>query len=508
MTNRTYSNPIRPGFHPDPSIVRVNDDYYMVNSTFQFFPAIIISHSRDLVNWEIIGHAINDSSYIKLTDLPDSYGIWAPDISYHNGAFYIFATLRLHGSGRQNIMMTSKRPEGPYSKPVVINEEGLDPSLFVDNDGTAYMVFGGGGARLQRLNEDLTAAVGDPLLLWPGTGKASPEGPHLLKKDGYYYIILAEGGTEYGHCVSVARSKSLTGPYEACPGNPVLTQSDPTAAIQRAGHGKPVQTQHGDWWIVYLAGRPIGGSYCVLGRETCLDPVQWTEDGWFRVNDGKGPSMVQQAPELEETLFPSIDTDDFNGERLPLHWQFARNPDDSLWSLTERPGHLRLWTGDADIDSIDSRNVIVRRERHHRYMASLKMEFQPERNGEQAGLVCYYDTRCFVKLCLLYDDGLKIRLVERRASISRCLQEKVVPVGSGKELYFKVLVNRENRSFYYSRDNRVWEYVGTIEDAQFLSDEGTQEKKAFTGTMVGIYATSSGTGSRAAADFDWFHYEC
>ncbi|WP_028552609.1 glycoside hydrolase family 43 protein [Paenibacillus sp. UNC451MF] len=505
MTARTYMNPILPGFHPDPSIVRVGEDYYMVNSTFQYFPAIVISHSRDLVNWEYIGHAITKSEDIPLSDLPDSYGIWAPDISYHAGTFTIMATLRLHGAGRHNILMTSDKPEGPYSKPIIINEEGLDPSLFIDDDGSRYMVYGGGGAKLLKLNKEMTAAVGEPVFLWPGTGKASPEGPHILKKDGYYYIILAEGGTEYGHCVTVARSVNLTGPYESCPYNPVHTQSDPTAPIQRAGHGKLVQTQHGEWWIVHLAGRPVNGNYSVLGRETCLEPVQWMENGWFLVNEGKGPSNVQTAPALEEHPFPFAGFDDFNEDRMPLHWQFARNPDPSGWSLSDRPGHLRLWTSASDIDSIEATNVLVRREQHHVYEASLKMEFHPEVNGEQAGLVCYYDTRCFVKLCTMYDEGLKIKLIERRASTTQVLKE--MDLTDGQNLYLKVGVQRETRSFYYSRDGRTWELLGTIPDATFLSDEGTMEKKAFTGTMVGFYTSSGGSGRRITADVDWFRYE-
>ncbi|WP_249863008.1 glycoside hydrolase family 43 protein [Paenibacillus konkukensis] len=506
MNSRTYTNPIRPGFHPDPSIVRVGEDYYMVNSTFQFFPAIVISHSRDLVHWEYIGHAITESDYIQLSDLPDSYGIWAPDIAYHEGTFYIMATLRLHGSGRRNILMHSDRPEGPYSKPVTINEEGLDPSLFIDDDGSRYMVFGGGGAKLLKLKDDMSGAEGETVFLWPGTGKASPEGPHILKKDGYYYIILAEGGTEYGHCVTTARSRYLTGPYESCPDNPVHTQTDPAAAIQRAGHGKLVQTQHGEWWMVHLAGRPVAGNYCTLGRETCLEPVRWTADGWFEVNEGRGPSVTQRAPQLEETVYSYPALDDFDETALPLHWQFARNPDEAKWSLTERPGCVRLWTGEADIDTIEARNVLVRREQHHRYSASMKLEFRPERDGEEAGLVCYYDTRCFVKLCVAQDSGLKLKLIERRASVTRELQSAAIGQTEAKAIYLQVRVDRDVRSFYYSGDNENWVLAGRIGDAVFLSDEGTMEKKAFTGTMVGFYAVSGGSGRSIPADIDWFHY--
>ncbi|MFD2662893.1 glycoside hydrolase family 43 protein [Paenibacillus thailandensis] len=311
MTARTYANPVLSGFHPDPSVVRVGDNYYMVNSTFQYFPAIVISHSKDLVHWRYIGHAIQSSDFLDLTGLPDSYGIWAPDISYHDGTFYICATLRLNGSGRANLMMRSERPEGPYSKPVVINEEGIDPSHFVDDDGSHYMLYGSKGTKIVKLNEDCTAAAGEPVQLWEGTGRAAPEGPHILKRDGYYYIVMAEGGTEYGHCVTAARSPNLFGSYEPCPFNPVHTQSDPKATIQRAGHGKLVETQSGEWWMVYLAGRPLEGGFCTLGRETYLDPVRWREDGWFEVNEGRGPSVIQQAPLLPEFPYAEPQADHF-----------------------------------------------------------------------------------------------------------------------------------------------------------------------------------------------------
>ncbi|MCA0755875.1 glycoside hydrolase family 43 protein [Paenibacillus sp. N4] len=503
--SRTYNNPILPGFHPDPSIVRVGEDYYMVNSTFQYFPAIVISHSRDLVHWEYIGHAIARSEHIRLEHLPDSFGIWAPDISFHEGVFYIFATLRLEGAGRANIMMKSERPEGPYSAPVVINDIGLDPSHFIDDDGTRYMAYGSKGVTIVKLNEESSEAVEEPVHLWEGTGRVAPEGPHILKKDEYYYVILAEGGTEYGHCVTAARSTSLFGPYEPCPFNPVHTQTDPQAPIQRAGHGKLVQTGQGDWWIVHLGGRPLGGGYCTLGRETFLEPVQWTEEGWFTVNQGRGPALIQEAPPLEQVVYREPALDEFAEGSLPLHWQFVRNPDEGNVSFTERDSHVRIWTGAGDLDTIQAKNVIVRREQHHSYTASMKLEFKPERDGEQAGLVCYYDSRCFIKLCSTYDNGLKLKLIENRAR--QLTNLGAIEVTGDGPIYLKAAVNGMERTFYYSYDNTGWIEAGRIPDALFLSDEGTQEKKAFTGTMVGFYAGHGGSGRRIAADIDWFLYE-
>lgn len=513
----TYTNPVLPGFFPDPSVIRVGEDYYLVNSTFQYFPAIIISHSCDLVNWEIIGHAVTDPYALDLAHLDDSRGIWAPDISYHDGWFYIVASYRLNGIAQQHILMTSERPEGPYSQPAVVYEGGIDPSLFVDDDGSRYLLFNP-GATLIRLNDECTRAIGKPVQIWEGTGRSSPEGPHLLKKDGYYYVILAEGGTGYGHCVTAARSTQLLGPYEACPHNPILTQTNPEARIQRAGHGKLVETQHGEWWIMYLCGRPLPGRYCTLGRETALDPVTWTADGWPVVNAGQGPSDVQRRPDLPEIRSEQCWFDDFDTPTLGRHWQFVRNPNDAFYSLTERPGYIRLWTLQYDLTTIHAKNTLVRREQHHCYTASTKLEFSPKTNGLQAGLVCYYDTLHHIRLSLVYDNGLKIRLWQTKAGEISVVGE--TPCASSPILYFKVTVNREKRDFWWSTDSQDWRLAGTVPDARFLSDEAGGEyaatqtdvprmcrHKAFTGTMVGIYANNSESGVICPADFDWFEYK-
>lgn len=228
---------------------------------------------------------------------------------------------------------------------------------------------------------------------------------------------------------------------------------------------------------------------------------------------------MQRALELSESIYREPVRDDYDGAALPLHWSFARNPYSGNWSLEERPGYLRIWTAEADLDSIEAQNVLVRRERHHRYTAALKLEFVPELDGEQAGLICYYDTRCFIKLALTFEDGsgsggsgsggsgsggLKIKLTENRARTVTTLNTVEAPLSG--PLYLKVEVDRERRSFSYSSDNKEWRLVGVVEDATFLSDEGTREKKAFTGTMVGLYANNGGSGRRIAADFDWFEY--
>lgn len=507
----TYRNPVHRGFFPDPSVVRVGDDYYMVNSTFQYWPAVVVSHSRDLVHWQVIGHAVTRNEDLDLSDLADSHGIWAPDLSYRDGVFSIYATLRLNNPPegavaplRRQFLVTASNPAGPWSRPVFLDVDNIDPSLFRDDDGTLYMVIAP-GVTLVKLSADGTKVAAGPIQVWPGTGRPCPEGPHLLRKDGWYYAVLAEGGTGHGHAITVARSRNLMGPYEACPHNPVLTQTDAEAPIQRSGHGKLVQTPGGDWWVLYLCGRYNGGRYTTLGRETALDPVTWTEDGWFTVNGGRGPSSVQTAPALAPCPVPGQVRDHFDRPRLSLSWQFVRNDRPELWSLTERPGYLRLWTDDGGLETIQAVNTLVRRETEHHYQASLGLEFRPVRDGQQAGLVCYYGIRNWISLVLRRDEGqLWFRVTENRNSVVSVLGEAAAAPGP---VELRVTVGGQTRTFSARNVGDPWLAVGTARDCSFLSDEGVLEGKHHTGTLVGLFANNGGCGARTAADFDWFDYE-
>ncbi|NLM00639.1 MAG: glycoside hydrolase family 43 protein [Treponema sp.] len=510
--SKIYKNPVQRGFFPDPSVVRLGEDYYMVNSSFQYFPAIPISHSKDMVHWRIIGHAITNNDYLDLSDIRNSHGIWAPDISYHNGKFYIFATLRLNGDGkrdnsilRRQLMVHSDKPEGPYSKPVFLEIDDIDPSHFIDDDGKHYMIIAP-GARAVPLSDDCTKVLGEPVTLWAGTGERCPEGPHILKKDGWYYAIVAEGGTGYGHGINVARSRNLFGKYENSPYNPVMRQLNPKEEIQRAGHGKLVQTQNGQWWMFYLCARKNGGNYTTVGRESALDPVRWTEDGWFVINEGKGPSKEQIAPNLKTVIYEKKYFDNFDEEKLSLEWQFVRNPANGAWSLNERHGFLRFWTLDGTLDEIRAKNILLRREEEFDYEASTVLEFYPSLDGEQAGMTCYYSTVTYLRFSLCYENGRKLMVV-----INRNNGEEVVAIEENileKPIYLKIIVNKQKRSCYYSYDNEKWKLVGIVENCYFLSDEGVpDDPKRHTGTLVGIYANNGGCGSRIHADFDWFFYK-
>ena len=509
-----YHNPVQRGFFPDPSVIRVGEDFYMVNSSFEYFPAIPISHSRDMVHWQVIGHAITDPDYLDLSETKNSHGIWAPDIEYVNGKYVIVATLRLNGDGkrdnnvlRRQLLMTADRPEGPYSKPICLEVDDIDPSIFADDDGKVYMIIAK-GARAYELSPDLTRVVSGPKTVWEGTGERCPEGPHVFKKDGWYYCMLAEGGTGYGHGINVARSRSLFGEYEPCPYNPVMRQTDPEAPLQRCGHGKLIEDGRGNWWCYYLCGRPNEGRYTTIGRESALDPVRFTEDGWFLINEGKGPSLSQEKPELLQQPFVKNDRDDFDKESLDVNWEFLRRPDRGSFSLSERPGFFRIWTRDGMLNEFRSKNTLLRRETELSYEAKTRLCFAPDKNGEQAGLTCFYSTVTYIRFGLVYEEGIRVNLVINRNHGEELIAD--IPLEGydpEKGIVLRVKVEHLKRSFYYSLDGSDFILAGVVDNCIFLCDEGVpDDPKRHTGTLVGIYANNGGCGSRKPADFDWFEY--
>ncbi len=502
-----YHNPVKRGFFPDPSVIRVGEDYYMVNSSFQYFPAIPISHSRDLVHWETIGHAITNSEYLDLSEIMDSRGIWAPDISYHNGKFYIFATLRYNYTTpeehpmRAQLMMTAERPEGPYSKPVILPVDNIDPSHFVDDDGKHYMIIAP-GITVVPLSDDCTKVIGEPKQVWAGTGERCPEGPHILKKDGWYYAILAEGGTGYGHGINIGRSRSLYGEYESCPYNPVLRQKDPEALIQRSGHGKLVQTQNGDWYCTYLCGRRNGGNYTTIGRETALDPVTWTKDGWFIVNDGS-PSTEQAFPELPLTEYSENNFEELS-KPLSLNWEWVRNPDYSMFSHTDKG--LLMKTAKGRLSDISTVNTLVRRETEFNYTAAVKMAFSPKSENSKAGMVCYYSTVSYLSFSKRKKNGktiLSVDINRNRGEENIC--EKEV---EDRDIYLMIKVEGLTRKCYYSYDNNDFSEVCVLENCIYLCDEGVpDDPKRHTGTLVGLFANRGNSEEIDEALFEWFDYK-
>lgn len=491
-----YHNPIRTGMFPDPSIVRVGEDYYMVNSTFIFFPCIPISHSRDLVHWEIIGHAITNPEWARLDELEGGRGYWAPDISFNNGRYYITATYRLNDTGtiyRKQIVVSSDRPEGPYSKPAIIDEDGIDPSIFHEG-GRHYMLLNR-GARIFELNSDCTKQISEASLLFYGDQKRAPEGPHLLKKDGYYYLFLAEGGTGPGHRITVARSKTLMGNYEPCPYNPIMRQTDEKAGIQRCGHGKPVCTQNGEWYMVYLCGRRIGDGYSILGRETALDPITWTADGWPVVNGLKGPSVLQKRPNLPVS---NSSAQDRAGEMpltaegtfmngLPGEFMTPRPPEKD--AIRFENNELILKGSACPLASVQARNILVRRQSDFCFRAEAELTVPRLAEGQEAGITCYYDENTWV-CCYLSKEGEGYSVqVKEHIGKEDIVHPKEILSGKleGEQFVLGVETEYLHRRFYCGKVEEEKKTLTELSNVYYLCDEGISMGKRFTGAMTGMY---------------------
>lgn len=471
-----YRNPIRHGMFPDPSIVRVGEDYYMVNSTFVFFPCIPVSHSRDLVHWEVIGHAITNPEWANLEGLEGGRGYWAPDISYCNGRFYICATLRLNDVGsvrRRQMVVTSDRPEGPYSEPVFFEEDGIDPSLFHDDDGRHYMLLNR-GARIFEIDETATKRLSETSLLYYGSQKRAPEGPHLLKKDGWYYLFLAEGGTGMGHRTTVARSRSLMGPYTPSPYGPVIRQWDERALIQRCGHAKPVTTPDGRWYFVYLCGRALDGKWTMMGRETALDPFTWTMDGWPLLNDGKGVSTLNRMP---------LPAQPFDRERTD--WVTPRPPQPG--TIMHSAEGVVIAGGEYPLSDVRCRSLTLRRQTAFECTFSAALTVPQAEQGE-AGLTAYYDEYSFYTVGLVHAaDGWRIRVAEQTGREYHVRVEKPVSVQPGQRITLSTQANGLVRNVSWALDKAHTEGL-ILRNVTYLSDEGITISKRFTGAMLGVYA--------------------
>ena len=536
--DNSYKNPILTGMHPDPSIVCVGEDFYMVNSSFVFFPCIPISHSKDLIHWEVIGHAITNPKWAGLGHLEGGRGYWAPDISYYDGKFYITATYRQNDTVedvdsyawnatpyRRQMVVSSERPEGPYSEPAFIEEDGIDPSIFTDDDGRRYMLLNR-GARIFEISPDGKKQLSEAKLLYYGHNKRAPEGSHLLKKDGWYYLFQAEGGTGMGHRISVARSKELFGTYEPCPFNPIMRQEDAKQTIQRCGHGKPVCTPNGEWYMVYLCGRQVEGKWSLLGRETALDKITWTLDGWPMVNNLQGPSVLAKRPKLPKFKMPQT-TGNFRaayGEEelgakntalpgLGHQWVTVREPEEDFAEVRE--DGVYLLGSRTDLCEVSARNLLLQRQTSFDFTAETKLSFAPLSDGQDAGMTCYYDENTYLKFGVFKESGKVYLKVQEHVdndtwdSFSVEIDcntreaEDVTDNSSAKVIILrcetKGLVRKFSyrlctdtcRGAYETAENSLQagecSLLGALSNVYYLCDEGIKRGKRFTGAMVGIY---------------------
>jgi alpha-N-arabinofuranosidase len=520
----TFSNPVISGFAPDPSICRSGDDFYLVNSTFEYFPGIPVYHSRDLVNWTLIGHAIHDPAQANLSAVKSSDGIHASTIRCHGGRFYVITTNNIDGS-LVNFILTADDPAGPWSAPHVLEDApGIDPSLFFDDDGRTWYVGnhvppdpefdGQAEIWLQELDPDRMALVGDKHYLWRGCcGGVWAEGPHIYKRDGYYYLLISEGGTSYDHALSVAISKDITGPYRNNPRNPVLShrQLSYDHPITGVGHADLVELQDGRWYAVALGWRLIDGVHGTLGRETFLLPVTWEserrpwkEEQWsapvFSPLSGRVELHYPLPFSASPQAAPAGFRDDFSGDRLALEWNFRRSPEQDFFSLSARPGALRLEVQPGTMAERVSYSFVGVRQRHFEFEAVTRVEFKPAGANEQAGLVAIQNDRSAFLLTLAGGGRLALqqRLHERLDTLAE------MPF-DGDAVFLRIRGDYLAYRFSWSRDGEVWTDLGGPVDGTALSP-AVLGGFNYTGVYLGLYASSNGERSDSHADFDFFHY--
>jgi len=507
-----YRNPVIPGFHPDPSICRVDDDYYLVTSTFEYFPGVPVFHSRDLVNYERIGHCLTRRSQLPLDGCACSGGIYAPTIRHHSGRFFMITT---NTTGGGNFIVTADDPAGEWSEPVWIDIPGIDPSLLFDDDGKVYYSGTGHGDGIWQSQIDVATGrlLTERRLVWPGTGGSYPEAPHLYHIGKVYYLMIAEGGTEYGHMETIARADNPWGPFEPCPHNPILSHRDRAYhEIQATGHADLVQAADGNWWLVFLGIRcPVKRKHH-LGRETFLAPVTWT-DGWPVV--GPSPAIGLRPAggnagtvELEmdgplptpSPVEPVPAHDDFDAAALRGEWNFIRNPNERDYSLTERPGWLRLRGSAVRLEDLASPAFVGRRQQHFDCRAACLLDFTPSADNEEAGLVVLGNGTHHYEIAVTQRADRRVVIVRRR--IGDLAAEVACETIADGPVTLAVDADAKAYTFSFSQKDIAEKTLATGA-TRYLS---TEVCGGFTGTYLGIYATGHGKPCSTPADFDGFAY--
>ena len=533
------NNPILCGFHPDPSICTTGDDFYLATSTFEYFPGVRIFHSKDLKNWEFVCSPLNSVDKLNMLGNDDSGGIWAPALSYYEGTFYLLYTdikvVNAPWKNARNFLITAQDIKGPWSSPIVMDNGGFDPFLYHEGNDKyfVYRVFGPGHHSdphnriyIEKYDHNLKRIVGDRLCIYKGTKFKYTEGPQIFKKNSFYYLITAEGGTSFEHRVTVSRSKNLLGPYENSPFNPLITSwDDPLNPIQKAGHASFVKTKYDEWYICYLMSRPLktdrpllakgGRGACPLGRETSIAQVQWQDD-WPVIVGGNHPQQQIPMPKgIEEHRF----LDDINGsfkdnfdkDSLSYHWQTLRIPFEKIGSLKERKSHVRLYGKDSLVSTFEQ-GTIATRWRHFNFTATVKVDFNPKHFQQSAGIACFYNTNNFTYLNISRDlDSnkkiLSIWCVEAGAFCSHHVEDQQIYLDENtSELYLRVEVENHIYSYSYSYDGINFKSLPHKFESKKISDDFITGRGFFTGAFVCLHCEDISSDG-CFADFSDFSYK-
>lgn len=521
-------NPVLTGFNPDPSIAVVGEDFYIATSTFEWFPGVQIHHSRDLVHWRLLGRALDRVSQLDLRGVPHSCGVWAPCLSYADGLFWLVcANVQSFGGAVTDspvLLATAENPAGPWSETTRLCADGFDPSLFHHDDGRKYLVnmsMGEPGSErrfngitLQELDPAKRRLVGRRKTIWPGTKSACTEGPHLYRKDGWYYLLAAEGGTGQNHCISMARSRSIDGPYENAPNNPILTaRDDPGNPLQAAGHGDLFQTPDGSWWTTHLCKRQqprkgADGQVAILGRETGLQAIDWPEGDWPRLRcGGHNPQLEVPAPDLPPQPWPAPTTSHaFDSGTVPPEMQTLREPQDASWLRFDlKPGCLSL-KGRQSLYSCFEQSLLARRLKHRAVEIGTALFFDPAYPKQDAGLILYYDriNYHYLRLSRCGESGrLRISVVSAdnhsRNQGLTFVEVAALDAGPDTRVGLRMRVDGAALRCACRVGEGEWIEAENTFDMTILGD-GASRISGFTGTFAGICAQSM-TG-----DTVWAHF--
>jgi alpha-N-arabinofuranosidase len=524
---KMVNNPILKGFNPDPSVCKVGDDYYMAISTFEYFPGVPVYHSKDLINWKMIGHAIHRTNQLDFSEIPATHGVFAPTIRYHKGTYYMITTFVTRVKGQKsisdvkggNFIVTANNPAGPWSDPHWIdNAPGIDPSLFFDDDGKVYYT-GNRTAKdpIYRAQKEIWTQEIDlenfelkgptsfieakPYYENKLIGSALAfEGPHLYKKDGIYYMVISHGGTGMWHSVSIWKSDTPMGPWEINPDNPILTHYGyENSGINCTGHADFFQTEQGDWYTVFLGVRSTENKFNVMGRETFLSPVDWS-GVWPVVNakrDTGRAELVLPAPAMfkgEQNNFNF--RDDFEQDELGLNWTFLRNPKSTWWDLSSNKGMLNIKLRPQVIDDFSQPSFVGIRVVGMKVKFETQMNFIPKTKNECAGLALFRGHKPNWSLVKeLHDNKPYASVYYMDSLISR------TPIFGGNAIGLKIELNDFHIDFFVKEKAKEWQKVGEADGSEMKFPPAGR----FTGAFCGLYATSRGDNSSInVASFDWY----
>lgn len=505
MSKVIYHNPVVKGCYPDPSVCRVGNDFYLVNSTFEFFPGVPVLHSTDLVHWKTIGHCISRVGQLELAPGEQSHsGIYAPSIRYKDGIFYMITTNVGNSSQNGNFYMYTKDPAGEWSDPIFLGTPGIDPSLFFDDDGKDWYVGTcSEGIYIQEIDLIAGKVLGERTVLWHGTGGAYPEGPHIYKKNGWYYLMISEGGTERCHMLTMAKSRELCGSYHAYEGNPVMTNRSLGLPIQSVGHADLVEDQYGNWWAVCLGTRTFAyPPRHNLGRETMLIPVDFSGDWPVFGENG------QVLDEFSVSALPGMNGGEdevdhyatsFENKQLDLSWNGIYALDNSL--VCAGDGRLELYGNSRKLSDADQIAWIGRRQQHHNSSTKVKLTFPCTQEGEEAGLTIFTNNLHHYDAALMYIDG-KRNLIFRRQIGSLWKIEKEIPLA--EDTVQLILESNLNfYTFFYIDEHDEKKELGRGETGYLTTEVGG----AFTGNYIGLYSVGNGKKCITKAEFREFHYD-